>query len=213
MLVFTPKDLDKNQQFILGRNLLQAGDVVFNAINFFENLKTNLSRYTIDGENHLLNGILFEIYFNSHGEFRKERFKLHQFDKIIAMRKVSSLSKSFEFIVALLEQYKEIRLFWDPSSGDEPIDIDVIATTQDPDDSSAKKKQYTVIEAIKFHSVDILDQIKHYNIIGLNSLALRRAIANYLGAPEELVEIASAIPINNITYPASKEEIDLFGNL
>ena len=58
--------LDKNQQFIFGRNLLQTSSgATYTAQSFMESLSVNLQKYlTKDGENHILNGILFEIYFN-----------------------------------------------------------------------------------------------------------------------------------------------------
>lgn len=206
LLSIDPKTLDKNQQFLLGRNLLQAGNVVYNASDFFDNLQTNLTKYTINGENHVLNGILFEIYFNNHGEFRKERFKLHRFDELMAIRKYPAFSKSFTFISSLLQQYRAVRPFWLPSLNDDIIDVDLTVTTHEGDDGWGNNKQYSIIEAITVYSNNIIDQIRHYGIIGLNELALKKAVANYLGAPETLIDINSAKPINNIVFPTIKEE-------
>ena len=38
-------DLNKNQQFILGRNLYQANGYAWEVQTFFENLEKNLSKY------------------------------------------------------------------------------------------------------------------------------------------------------------------------
>lgn len=85
ILSIPSKNFDKNQQFILGRNLLQASGAAFSAEAYMKEIHSNISKYTHEGENHVLNGILFEIYFNSHADFRKDKTKKHHFDKIIAL--------------------------------------------------------------------------------------------------------------------------------
>ena len=57
--------LEKNQQFILGRNLLQASGAAYNAERFMKDIHANVAKYNLNNENHVLNGVLFEIYFNS----------------------------------------------------------------------------------------------------------------------------------------------------
>ena len=61
---------DKNVQFLLGRNILQILDGgERTTIAYFRNPGDKLASWTIKGENHILNGILFEIYFDSNGRF------------------------------------------------------------------------------------------------------------------------------------------------
>ena len=62
MLTMPVNLLNKNQLFILGRNLLQASGAAHEAKIFMENISKNINQYTVDNENHLLNGILYEIY-------------------------------------------------------------------------------------------------------------------------------------------------------
>ena len=86
--------LDKNQKFILGRNLLQSSGAAFNAMEFMKNLSNKLNKYSeTDEENHLLNGILFEIYFNPQAEFRKNKTKKHYFEEIMSLRKIPLLDR------------------------------------------------------------------------------------------------------------------------
>lgn len=69
MLAKKASDLDKNQQFLFGRNLLQSSSWSFSAQIFMSSLSMNLRKYKCNnGDNHVLNGILFEVYFDSHGE-------------------------------------------------------------------------------------------------------------------------------------------------
>ena len=63
VLSIAPNKLDKNQLFILGRNLQQANGYAHNATNLFENLSSNINPYFIGQENHLLNRHLSKIRF------------------------------------------------------------------------------------------------------------------------------------------------------
>ena len=118
-------DLNKNQQFILGRNLYQANSYAWEVQRFFENLGNNLSKYNKDDENHVLNGVLFEIYFDSKGDFRNE-LKRHDFDRVFSLRKNPIFAKSFGFIEEVLQPYKE-QLYYIPTIHDEQIDFDIRA--------------------------------------------------------------------------------------
>jgi hypothetical protein len=201
LLQIRPASLDKNQQFILGRNLLQAGDYANSATAFFSDPAVNIGRYTHGGENHLLNGILFEIYFNKHGEFRTEHFKAQCFDKVMSLRKITGLASSFSFIGQLLLPYLDIRPFWIPVATDDKMDVDVLAAIQNQKDWMGNDEQYDVISAIKVLSTDITDQIRSYDITGQNALGLKSAISKYLTAPLDLIHVNNNIPIQRIGFP------------
>lgn len=63
---------DINDLFVLGRNLYQASSNAFNVINFFDNLHSNLNNYGKDVRRHLLNGMSYEIYFDSKAHLRRK---------------------------------------------------------------------------------------------------------------------------------------------
>ncbi|MDR6942485.1 hypothetical protein J2W55_002327 [Mucilaginibacter pocheonensis] len=46
------QQMDKNRQFLLGRNLLPASGYAFSTSNFFESLSERLKPYSITRENH-----------------------------------------------------------------------------------------------------------------------------------------------------------------
>jgi hypothetical protein len=211
LLQIPPAKLDKNQQFILGRNLLQAGGHAKSAIAFFSDPALNIGRYTHGGENHLLNGILFEIYFNKNGEFRAEHFKAQCFDKVMPLRKIPGLASSFSFIGQLLLPYQDIRPFWIPVAADDKMDVDVLAAIQNQKDWMGNDEQYDVISAIKIQSTDITDQIRSYDISGQNALGLKNAISQYLTAPSDLIHVNSNIPIRRIGFlprPVDETQLD-----
>ena len=156
--------LNKNQLFILGRNILQASGAARSAVNFMESISTNISKYSIAGENHLLNGILFEIYFNAHGEFRKEKTKNYFLQKILALRKSVNLKSSFDFISKLLEN-TNYKLIYIPKSSDEYIDINVVSSTHNTTNVIGEDIAYQVISSITYDGLDITKKIENYNVI------------------------------------------------
>ena len=164
-----------------------------------ESISSNITKYTKTGENHLLNGILFEMYFNAHGEFRKEKTKAYFYEKIIALRKVDSLKSSFDFISKLLENtgYEYIYI---PKNTDEYLDINVVASTQNTINVMGENVSYQVISSIIYNGSDITKKIEHYNITGCNELGLKQAIANFFTAPESLIKIHSNLNLQKIAF-------------
>lgn len=201
VLSINPNDLDKNQLFILGRNLLQASEYAYSASNFFDDLALNLNRYSIKGENHLLNGILFEIYFDSNGEFRKEHFKNYNIEKIFELRKNERFKKSFDFLEESLRPYMDLMFYIPMYDNNTIIDIDVLATNEKRKDSWGNEEEYQVISKINVLGRDITKPFsRRYSIHGLNILGLKNALAHYLFAPEELIQINNNIEINKIVF-------------
>lgn len=209
LLSYQSNTLDKNQQFILGRNLLQAGESAFNAGNFFEHLSHNLKFYLVAGENHLLNGILFEIYFNSKGEFRNDQIKMQCFEAVMGLRKNPSFTKSFEFITALLAPHQTKRLMWIPTSDDTPIDVDVLVTTENRTGWSGETEQVDVINSVKAMGSEIIDGIR--NVEGQSAERLKAAIASYFVVPESLVQVNSNRTIQKIGFVHQAPEPDDIG--
>ncbi|WP_318343374.1 caspase family protein [Flagellimonas baculiformis] len=209
VLKISAKDLDKNRQFILGRNLLQASGAAFSASEFMENLPDSIDKYLdVDGENHLLNGILFEIYFNPQAEFRKEKSKKHYFDKIIGLRKLAKFAKSFEFIRNLLIS-TEYPLVYIPKSDDEIIDVDVVANNQKVTNDFNIESEYQLINKITFNGIEIIKEISNYNVYGVNELGLKQVLSSFLSAPIDLIQINSNIELNKVAIARQVDEEDL----
>lgn len=208
LLSIPASQLNKNQLFILGRNILQASGAARSAVNFMESISTNISKYSIAGENHLLNGILFEIYFNAHGEFRKEKTKNYFLQKILALRKSVNLKSSFDFISKLLEN-TNYKLIYIPKSSDEYIDINVVSSTHNTTNVIGEDIAYQVISSITYDGLDITKKIENYNVTGLNENGLKQALANFFTAPEGLIQIHSNLELKKIAFiKAITEEID-----
>lgn len=206
LLDIIPHKLDKDQQFILGRNLLQSAcGNAFKATQFFSDLKTNLIPYNSKGENHLLNGILFEMYFNKYGDFRKDNFKQGCFAQIMTVRKDVHFASSFDFITTALVPFRDVRAFWIPLTSDNIIDIDVRAVQCSATNTDGSLLKYEEISSINFGTSDITDNMRVYNHHGINKLCLENNIAHFLAVPQELIQINSNITLNRITIQEKEE--------
>lgn len=209
ILKIPPSDLDKNQQFILGRNLLQASGAAASACNFMEQIRTKISKYSYNQENHVLNGILFEIYFNAHGEFRKSATKKHYIEEILALRKDSSYENSFSFIADLLSN-TGYNLIYIPKKEDEFIDIDVVASEEKRKDYFDDELVYQVISSITYNGINITKMIMNYHITGENENSLKQALCNFFTAPSNLIQINSQLKLYRIAFVKSTTAGDEF---
>lgn len=196
-------DLDKNQQFILGRNLYQANGYAWEVQKFFENLENNLSKYNKDEENHVLNGILFEIYFDNKGDFRNE-LKKHDFDRVFLLRKNPIYAKSFEFIREVLQPYKE-ELFYIPAIQDDPIDIDISAEEK-KQPTPSEEETIQIIHKVNVENKDITKAFSRCCTYGINELGVKSYLSNFLTAPQDLIQIHSNVSLQKIAF--AKELFD-----
>lgn len=127
---------DKNDLFVLGRNLYQsacggskAALVVLSGLgNFLAKLEDEVSF-------HILNGMLFEVYFNSSGRLRISK-KTQRMEELLALEDDTRFARSFEFIrQALLPHQKE--LFYLPGIC-RVLAIDVILSPMQSDSLAVK---------------------------------------------------------------------------
>jgi hypothetical protein len=101
------KGIDNNSEFILGRNILQTAiGGEYSAQGIIKGLASWLVKFNKDGENHVLNGMLFEMYFDSKGLFRKGKFKSAYVDELYALQTDQRYFKSFDFIKQQLIPFK-----------------------------------------------------------------------------------------------------------
>lgn len=118
------ENVGKDDCFVLGRNIYQAScGGSFSAVSFVESLGQSLSPYSEFARLHLLNGILYEIYFDSRG-LKRKRAKADKLDEVFALEESPSFSDSFEFIHKALQPYLA-ELFYVPGSKTE-VCLDVV---------------------------------------------------------------------------------------
>jgi hypothetical protein len=106
-----------DELFVLGRNIYQAGiGPGYNISGYFSNIRANLNYFPEEVQYHILNGIIFEIYFNSKGILRDE-FKSDGIDIVYSLLSEDEKRSSLLFIDSKLRNY-DFRILYKPVSGD-----------------------------------------------------------------------------------------------
>jgi hypothetical protein len=202
-------ECNKNQHFLLGRNLLQASAYAFSVTEFFENLNANLKPYSKDNENHILNGMLFEVYFDNNGDFRNGSFKSYNFDKILALRKYDIYSKSFKFIENALQPFKE-SLIYIPSTNDKMIDVEFKVSQITTETKDGESEQVQIAELIKIADNDITGNFSQFCRQNRNEEFIHNSLSEYLLAPKELIKIISNHKLTSVRFNQVDEFEGLF---
>ena len=98
------KSLTNDDKFVIGRNILQAS--TGNCFKCIDEISyVQLSLYQTNEGNPVLDGILYEIYFNSQNEFRREQKGLEMINKIARLMPHKEFDKSKSFIRRVLSPY------------------------------------------------------------------------------------------------------------
>ena len=148
--------------------------------------------------NHVLNGILYEIYFNSHGEFRQKEIKRFCLDSVWGLIGQQSLSSSFQFIQERLIPYKG-RLSYIPGEQTDNIEVHIIGNIL---------RGKTEIEAIRYNGKDIKEDIStRYGKAG-KSENLINILSDYLVAPSYIIQLSPAISTEVYTIIQPQVSVD-----
>lgn len=162
-------------------------------------LSMNLRKYKCDnGDNHVLNGILFEIYFDSHGEFRSLQLKDYFFDEVLSLRKNPDYAKSFGFIRTIINQYKDGVMYLIPEN-DAKLDVDVTSQDKKIVNSFGEEQLLSLISLVSVEGINITEMVKYkFNQLGLSFL---EAIAKTTKAPKDAIALHSNLLLeDNIVF-------------
>jgi hypothetical protein len=117
---------DHNVLFVFGRNVYQAACGSANsAIQFISNFREIAQGFLSEKTKAILDGMLFEVFFNAKGEIRKD-FKLSKFNELFALKQFPEFAPSFEFISEVLIIYQN-RFYVIPGKS-RNVAVDVAAT-------------------------------------------------------------------------------------
>lgn len=120
----TTKSADKNDLFVLGRNIYQtACGGSGTAMEWIESLDNRLALMSKAEATHILNGILFEIYFDCDGHLRKE-LKSDCYEVPVRLCTKEKYHMSRSFINSFLEQYPQRIIYM--LGSEEKLNFDVV---------------------------------------------------------------------------------------
>lgn len=191
--------IDESYRFLLGRNLLQTAiGGEFSANSIFKNLNNWLIDWFIGDENHVLNGILFEIYFNSKGQFRQTNFKNALVDEIFQLQAIDKFKKSFDFIQKQLAPFHEF-VFYIPSNPAVTMPIEA-KFEEFKDNSWGEERIYHKLVSVKYQDVELMEPYSEdgFDRITVNFEKFVENLRNQLTVPKDKLRLSLNINADNI---------------
>lgn len=183
---------DSDALFVLGRNVYQAAvGGARSAAGYLLDFRSKVHGLEPQKTKALLDGILFEIFFNSKGDIRKD-FKISLFNTVFELSGFAEFSSSFEFISEVLINHQN-RFYVVPGKS-RGVTVD-ISTTQNPEGES-------IITGIFFEGFNILHQSDDPMAVFFKDKQSFYPIT--LGRLKEQISKEMVIPISHLTVnPAS----------
>lgn len=134
--------------FVVGRNLYQAAcGGSHSALGYLRDFASRSSGIKEPKRKALLDGMLFEAFFDANGKLRKE-FKLRQFEPLFALQRHKELAPSFDFIAECL--LPEAARFYSIPGKRHEVAIDVATRP------SAKTGHHHVLETVHCDGASVL---------------------------------------------------------
>ncbi len=136
--------------FVLGRNLYQSAcGNERKAMSVMTDLRRELAKLNDEeAALHLLNGMLFEAYFDKNGEFRGKKLKARYLPELLTVQPVKKYAPSIMFIRRALEPYRASLAFL-PNTVPEPVEVRLRVRRSDPPTvTSMKVGEQQLLQAI-----------------------------------------------------------------
>lgn len=191
-LVHIPANtIDDSSLFLLGRNIMQtAFGGEFTANSIIKNLDNWLLKYFTGEQNHVLNGILFEIYFNSKGQFRQNNFKNELIDEVFKLQLNPKFNASFEFINKQLSAFKDF-IFYYPTNPPTALPIEVKFDTFEQQFGDKKFIAHRLV-SVKHEEVELLEPYEdnNFNTISVNFDQFLEKLHKELCVPKKMLRLS-----------------------
>jgi len=124
--------LSPDQIFVLGRNLYQcACGAERKSVALLKDLRRTLASLPLEAAEHLLNGMFYELYFDSKGVFRGSNLKSRCMSELFGIQTVEKYAASISFIQQVLEPYRD-SLAVVPSRTPETVTVNITIAKKDP---------------------------------------------------------------------------------
>ncbi|WP_146144108.1 PIN-like domain-containing protein [Photobacterium phosphoreum] len=183
-------DCDPSAVFVLGRNIYQSAcGNSQKATEFIASLNTKLSKLDDEVANHLLTGMVFEIYFDAQGHPR-DYTKFDYADTVLSVMTKDRYEGAREYIERKIDD-ANIRLAFVPGSSGEPK-LPITLKTEPQEDRENRYKLTSVVFNDEELLVDDNDgrSPKNYNI-----LEIRDIISNHYSVPTWALDNDSEIKV------------------
>ena len=191
-------EVSKDQRFLLGRNILQAADgSEFTACGIINDLDNYLEPWFDGKDNHVLNGVLFEMYFNCHGRFRGNKLKTSCLDEVCKLEGNKRYDASFEFINKQLLPFRE-HLYYIPSTNPQSVPVECIIRDEDYIAFGGKSIKRPVLQKVMVKGKVVFEydaNTEDFFMKSIRSNDLQNYISKYLSIPVRRLNFISNIEV------------------
>jgi hypothetical protein len=151
---FREAEFPTSSWFVLGRNIYQAATGNSQkAMEFISSIENQLKQFPQMTANHLLAGMIFEVYFDSFGAFRKNAKFAHA-DKLLAVVALAEYVLVLDFILFHLKDHLR-RLKFLPGSREQKI-LHIVSTAVDCTDTNASPGNMYALQSVTLDGTDLL---------------------------------------------------------
>jgi hypothetical protein len=186
--------------FVLGRNIYQAAcGGAWSASGFIRSFQSN-EFIPLEAKSHILNGMAYEIYFNSHGILRIF-FKTAQYLDVIGCLENEMFQNSKNFIASRLAQYPDNVIYIPGSEARIKLHI-----TSESEEVGEESDVIMHVTHVLHGGKDILCKpndfpFDDYAISDATRLTnVRNELAKSMVAPPDMVLLTSSVPDTEHTY-------------
>ncbi|MBT4944756.1 MAG: TIR domain-containing protein [Candidatus Marinimicrobia bacterium] len=139
-----------DQLFVIGRNIYQcACGGERRALEIVKDLRREMTKVPIEVAEHLLNGMFYEVYFNSVGEFRGNDLKNELITSLFKLQTVDKYVNCISFIRKVLQPYRS-KISVLPNETPEKVVLQI----------TVKKKDHPIVNSIKFMDNELITDEK-----------------------------------------------------
>ncbi|MEE4706103.1 PIN-like domain-containing protein [Pseudomonas alliivorans] len=188
--------------FVLGRNIYQAAcGNSQKAMEFMGNLESRLAHFPEETAKHMLAGMLFEIYFDAHGQFR-ETLKFGYAEKPLSLVTKQEYSDVVVFILSKLEPHVGRLKFLPGETARKRV---VIISTPVERAEGEDGEEISELNSVTLDGIELMEDIPEPQGDGLWTYLLhtrtfyinriRERISEELAIPKWALEIETAPPI------------------
>ena len=191
------KSLDPNEKFLIGRNILQvASGGAFSAANIMKDLDRYLQPWSDGDYNHVLNGILFEMYFNGDGRFRGNQLKTGCLDDVCKLEDNNRYKSSFDFIHKQLVPFRE-RLYYIPSSNSRSVPVEYTIFEVE-EEYMGKTKIWKVLQKVMVKGKTVYEcngNVFEMSLSLINKDEINQHLSRYLSIPQMRLTLITNVDV------------------
>lgn len=195
----------KDAIFVLGRNVLQSAEgTSAGAMDFLKKLHLRISKWPEEFQHAFIDGCLYEVFFDSYNNIRKQSFKASYFSTVVRVVGQLPLKTPFEFINKHLERKKEERFV--PVVGSEKVYYFKFSIEIEGNELSQS------IRTVKLEvdNIDISETFKErYAPMFSYSANIESALSLYYAIEKERIKVAGIPPQVNVINFISDDNYSL----